>query len=70
MVKSKYPSIQLSSISHIFLLEGNIIFYKITIPLGLSIPLVFIYSGLKHLLSHGKIFKSQSVQMKQTAKNK
>lgn len=70
MVKSKYPSIQLSSISHIFLLERNTIFYKITIPLGLNIPLVFIYSGLEHLLSHSKIFKSQSVEMKQTAKNK
>lgn len=67
-VKSKYPSIQLPSVSHIFLLESNFIFYKITIPLELSIPLVFIYSGLEHLVSHSKIFKS--MQMKQTAKNK
>lgn len=67
MVKSKYPPMQLSSVSHILLLEINFIFYKITTLLGLRIPLVFIYSGLEHLLSHVKIFKSQSVQMKQTA---
>lgn len=31
--------------------------------------LFFIYCGSEHLLSHDEIFKSQTVQMKQTAKN-